>query len=104
VNTAELLTEVQRRGIQLRAEGATLHYRAPKGVLTPDLKAALKAHKSGLLKALRERRRYRVYEYRRQGARAWSTLTSIRSGDTTAAVKTYLEEFFGCSVEVRLHG
>ncbi len=52
MNTAELLTEVQRRGIQLRAEGASLHYRAPKGTLTADLRAKLKAHKAELLTAL----------------------------------------------------
>ncbi len=52
MNTAELLTEVQRRGIQLRAEGASLHYRAPKGTLTADLRAQLKAHKAELLTAL----------------------------------------------------
>ena len=52
MNTAELLTEVQRRGIQLRAEGASLHYQAPKGTLTADLRAKLKAHKAELLTAL----------------------------------------------------
>ncbi len=52
MNTAELLTEVQRRGIQLRAEGASVHYRAPKGTLTADLRAKLKAQKAGLLTAL----------------------------------------------------
>ncbi len=52
MNTAELLTEVQRRGIQLRAEGASLHYRAPKGTLTADLRAKLKAHKAELLDIL----------------------------------------------------
>ena len=52
MNTAELLTEVQRRGIQLRAEGASLRYRAPKGTLTADLRAKLKAHKAELLTAL----------------------------------------------------
>ncbi len=52
MNTAELLTEVQRRGIQLRAEGASLRYRAPKGTLTADLRAKLQAHKAELLTAL----------------------------------------------------
>ncbi len=52
MNTAELITEVQRRGIQLRAEGAVLHYQAPKGTLTADLRAKLKAHKAELLDIL----------------------------------------------------
>ena len=52
MNTAKLLTEVQRRGIELRAEGASLHYRAPKGTLTADLRAKLKAHKAELLDIL----------------------------------------------------
>ncbi len=104
MNAEALLIEVQRMGVHLEAKSDKLRVEAPEDILTPELMVKLKAHKSELLKALRERRRYRVYEYRRQGARAWSTLTSIRSGDTTAAVKTYLEELFGCSVEVRLHG
>ncbi len=50
--TATLLAEAQRHGIQLYAEGATLHYRAPRGALTADLKAEVKTHKTKLLTLL----------------------------------------------------
>ena len=47
-----LLAELQQRGIHLEAVGTTLRYRAPKGALTPDLRARLKVHKAELLSTL----------------------------------------------------
>ena len=48
----ELLTTLSQLGVEVAAEGDMLHYRAPQGVLTPDLKDAMKAHKPDLLKLL----------------------------------------------------
>ena len=52
MNTAELLDEVTRRGIRLEPDGDTLCYTAPKGALTKELLAELKAHKAELLAEL----------------------------------------------------
>lgn len=54
MNTAELLNEVTRRGIKLKPDGNALCYTAPKDLLTPELMAKLKAHKTELLDILRK--------------------------------------------------
>lgn len=48
----KLLTELSRRGIELTADGSELHYRAPKGALTPELRAAVAVLKPELLAIL----------------------------------------------------
>ncbi len=101
MNAPALLNEFQRMGIRLEARGDKLRAEAPEHILTAELVAELRAHKQEILKVLRQRQWY-VFEYRRDGAKTWSTLTSILPDDTTAKVKAYLEAFFGCSVEVRL--
>lgn len=53
MTSVELFTTLSHLGVELRAEGGLLHYRAPQGVLTPDLKDAMKAHKPDLLKLLK---------------------------------------------------
>jgi len=46
---AELLAELKRLGVLLTGDGDALRVKAPVGVLTPDLKAALAEHKAELL-------------------------------------------------------
>lgn len=54
--TAEdVLTESRRLGIVLEAHGSTLRYRAPQGILTPELKDGLRQHKGEVLALLRRR-------------------------------------------------
>ncbi len=48
----ELLLSLRSRGVVLRVEGDALRYNAPKGVMTPELLSALKAHKQGLIALL----------------------------------------------------
>jgi amino acid adenylation domain-containing protein len=48
-----LLDELTRRGATLVPEGNHVRYRAPKGALTPELRAALAAHKQEVLALLR---------------------------------------------------
>lgn len=52
---ADLLTELERRGVKLTLAGDRLHVEAPAGVLTPDLKETLAKHKAALLTLLEER-------------------------------------------------
>jgi len=52
VNSAELLAELSRRGIELRAFGDELRYRAAKRTLTPELRATITVLKSELLAIL----------------------------------------------------
>ena len=48
----ELHALLERLGVELSARGERLHYKAPAGVLTPEIKAALAAHKPALLAML----------------------------------------------------
>ena len=52
MSAAWSLPALKARGIELWAQGKTLRYRAPAGTVTPDLLAALKAHKPELLQTL----------------------------------------------------
>lgn len=52
MNAATLLTDLLHRGIRLSAFGERLNVDAPRGALTPDLRAALAAHKDDLLRLL----------------------------------------------------
>ena len=48
----EVLTEWRNRGIELTVADGELRYRAPRGVLTPELRATLSAHKAELVAML----------------------------------------------------
>lgn len=64
MSAAELLLDLDRRGIRLEAHGDRLRYH-PRLALTPELLDRLKAHKAELLKALEryeERAAIREYE------------------------------------------
>ena len=51
--TAEtLLATLRDRGVEFTADGGSLRYRAPKGVLTPELRDALTRHKGEILTLL----------------------------------------------------
>jgi hypothetical protein len=52
MSAPQLLTDLGRLGIQLKAEGERLRY-APRSALTADLIERMKAHKSDLLTLLR---------------------------------------------------
>jgi hypothetical protein len=43
---------LERLGVELSASGERLHYKAPAGALTPEVKAALATHKPALLARL----------------------------------------------------
>jgi pyochelin synthetase len=51
----EVLTELIRQNVELWSEGDSLRVRAPKGVLTPELRARLAACKADVLALLKER-------------------------------------------------
>lgn len=50
---SQLITDLERRRVQLWTEGDNLRVRAPKGVLTPELQLRLAACKPGLLALLK---------------------------------------------------
>src|SRR5688572_21428891 len=54
MTVAELFAELARRGVQVSAEGDDLTIRAPKGALTPSLRAALEDQKAEILARLRQ--------------------------------------------------
>lgn len=45
----EVLTETSRLGVRLEAQGDRLRYQAPKGAMTPELRAGLVAYKTDLI-------------------------------------------------------
>lgn len=45
----DLLAELRRIGIELRAEGDQLHVRAPKGAVTPEIASTIKARKAEIV-------------------------------------------------------
>ena len=52
MNATTLLTDLIDRGIRLSVSGERLNIDAPKGAVTPDLRAALVEHKTSLLRLL----------------------------------------------------
>lgn len=52
MTAAELLAELKKLGVLLICDGDALRIKAPAGVLTPELKAALAEHKAALLAQL----------------------------------------------------
>lgn len=52
----ELLSELNRLEVKLKLDGDELRVSAPQGVLTKDLREALKAHKKRLVELLRQQR------------------------------------------------
>jgi amino acid adenylation domain-containing protein len=48
----ELLSSLNERGVRVWPEGEGLRYSAPKGVLTPDLRARMKQHKAEIIEFL----------------------------------------------------
>src|SRR5262245_55208284 len=50
----ELLERLERDGIRLHVEEGQLRYRAPKGVLTPELRRAIGANKEHIVGLLTE--------------------------------------------------
>ncbi len=104
MNTAALLNAITRRGIKLEPDGDALCYTAPKDVLTPELMAELKAHKTELLGILRsESPTIRgVYEYRLTDSPSWLVFLAPPGVDLNNA-RRILEAQFGEDrlVEVR---
>jgi len=53
ITATSILADLTRRGVRLWADGEFLEYESPKGVLTPQDLAAVRAHKAELLAELR---------------------------------------------------
>lgn len=52
MKAADVISTLQARGVELWQEGSSLRYRAPTSTLTEHERAALKAHKGAILRAL----------------------------------------------------
>jgi len=50
----QVLTELKNRGVFVERHGDKLHYRAPKGVLTPNLRQALTENRVEVLALLKD--------------------------------------------------
>ena len=58
----ELSERLAAAGVALRIEGDALRYRAPRGAMTPDLRAALVEHKPDVLHDFNERAAIMEYD------------------------------------------
>ncbi len=52
MNTLDLLAEFKRLNVKLSLAGDKLRFEAPAGVLTPEIKEALRQHKAALIALL----------------------------------------------------
>jgi amino acid adenylation domain-containing protein len=77
MNAARLLEDLGRRGVVLRPDGGQLAVRAPKGVLTPEVRELLARHKEPLLALLQGRARPAASIDR--APRAWDPGSSLLS-------------------------
>lgn len=53
MTVAEILREADRLGVTLKAKGDQIHYRAPKGTITPEFRQTLLQHRPHILRALK---------------------------------------------------
>lgn len=100
MNRVNLLLRLRRQGVQLVADGDRMRYRAPKGILTPDVLKALRKCKEvilGVLKAETENepiptlpcRPNRVGEHRRfwfSAQRSWKCVECHPPADYSLAL------------------
>ncbi len=89
VSLVELLSDLSRRGIRLRAEGGQLSIEAPKGALTPDLRGTLEAHKPELLELLQSKSGAPEPAPPREGASRPPTTTGPLEGPPLSADDIY---------------
>lgn len=60
--TEQIIDELRALGVRLWAEGGQLRFRAPKGVLTDEHKATLRAHKAEILASLQENKKTVIHD------------------------------------------
>lgn len=53
MTTAELLAELELKGVTLFLDGDHLRYRAPAGVMEPELRSAITDQRSAIIESLR---------------------------------------------------
>lgn len=53
MNAHTIIADLQMRGILLRVDGDKLHFRAPKGALTPELRGAIEECKAEIVSILK---------------------------------------------------
>jgi hypothetical protein len=57
MTASDLLVFIRSLGIELQVDGDKLHYHAPRGTMTPELRATIVEHKAALIEMLRSRPR-----------------------------------------------
>lgn len=62
MNAAEVLSELENRGVAITTDGDRLRWRAPKGAMTPDLIQRAQAYKPAILALLTNRHECAIVE------------------------------------------
>ena len=78
----DLLQRLHDAGVILKVDGNRLRYRAPRGAMTPELRAALVERKPDLLYEYHERAAIMEYDARLPRADAEARAANILKGDT----------------------
>jgi hypothetical protein len=87
MTTTSLLSDLQRLGVDVTAKGDKLVINAPKGVLTPEIRARIAEQKVALLALLSAQQGYSdVSEIEEK-----EELTAFRPGETPEPYKRFIE-------------
>lgn len=95
-----LLRELTDRGVRVTRDGQRLRVRAPRGILTEDVREALIEHKPAILELLAIAKlradRRPVLHFRTSGSpeNAWATVIG-RPGESVDELRTDLQARFG---------
>lgn len=91
MTTVALLEKLKSRGIELRVESDGLHYRAPKGAMTPELRQETVQRKLEIIQTIRSR--VRVLDGHRVVSVLWETSAAVIFEDENRKVWRYLHGY-----------
>ncbi|MFF3438558.1 amino acid adenylation domain-containing protein [Streptosporangium sp. NPDC002721] len=102
MNITELLARYARDGVVLWAQDGRLRFRAPKGFLTDERRAELRAHKEAILRHLAEAQESRTLHHDEEGRHDPFPLTGIQAAYLIGRADAYAYGGVACHAYVEL--